>query len=44
MGRTKNKLARKDEWAHLDFVGQSDWTTKYLGLPEERFKLVPWNT
>mgnify|MGYP003624450733 CR=1 FL=1 len=44
MDFAKNKLAKKDEWAHLDFVGQSDWTTKYLGLPEERFKLVPWNT
>ena len=39
----KEKIAKKDEWAHLDFVGQSDWTTKYLGIPKERFKLVPWN-
>ena len=39
----KEKIAKKDEWAHLDFVGQSEWTTKYLGLPKERFKLVPWN-
>jgi hypothetical protein len=39
----KEKLAKKEEWAHLDFVGQSKWTTKYLGLPKERFKLVPWN-
>ena len=39
----KEKIAKKDEWAHLDFVGQSEWTTKYLGIPRERFKLVPWN-
>ena len=38
----KTKLLRKDEWAHLDFVGQSAWTTTFLGLPKERFKLVPW--
>ena len=37
----KTKLLRKDEWAHLDFTGQSEWTTKFLGLPKERFKLVP---
>ena len=36
------KLLRKDEWQHLDFTGQSAWTTKFLGLPQERFKLVPW--
>lgn len=36
------KLLRKDEWQHLDFTGQSVWTTKFLGLPKERFKLVPW--
>ena len=39
----KEKIAKKAEWANLDFVGQSEWTTKYLGLPKERFKLVPWN-
>lgn len=39
----KEKIGKKSEWAHLDFVGQSAWTTKYLGLPKERFKLVPWN-
>ena len=39
----KQKIAKKSEWAHLDFVGQSEWTTKYLNLPKERFKLVPWN-
>jgi len=38
----KTKLLRKDEWQHLDFVGQSAWTTKFLNIPEERFKLVPW--
>ena len=38
----KQKLERKYEWHQLDFVGQSEWTTKFLGLPKERFKLVPW--
>tara|TARA_B000000609_G_scaffold157167_1_gene151083 strand:- start:1459 stop:2124 length:666 start_codon:yes stop_codon:yes gene_type:complete len=38
----KTKLQRKDEWQHLDFTGQSEWTTNFLGLPKERFKLVPW--
>lgn len=40
----KIKISRKHEWAHLDFVGQSEWTTKYLSLPKERFNLVPWIT
>ena len=38
----KIKISRKEEWKNLDFVGQSEWTTKYLGLPKERFKLIPW--
>lgn len=38
------KLDRKHEWKDLDFVGQSAWTTKILGLPKERFKLIPWKT
>ena len=38
----KTKLSRKGEWQHLDFVGQSAWTTNFLNLPEERFKLIPW--
>lgn len=40
---SKAKLARKDEWSHMNFVEQSQWTTEFLGLPEERFKLNPWN-
>jgi len=36
------KLSKKDEWSHLDFVGQSKWTTEQLDLPEEQFKLVTW--
>ena len=38
----KTKIEHKHQWEHLDFVGQSAWTTKYLNLPQERFKLVPW--
>lgn len=36
------KLKYKDEWIHLDFVGQSKWTTEQLKLPKEKFKLVTW--
>jgi len=36
------KLKYKDEWKHLDFVGQSKWTTEQLKLPKEQFKLVTW--
>lgn len=39
----RTKISRKHEWEHLDFTGQSKWTTKFLGLPEERFKLTPWH-
>ena len=38
----KEKLNKKDEWKHLDFIAQSKWTTDYLNLPPENFKLVPW--
>ena len=38
----QNKIKHRDEWQHLDFVGQSEWTTQQLNLPAERFKLVPW--
>ena len=37
------KLKKKSEWAHLDFIAQSKWTTQVLNLPPENFKLVPWN-
>lgn len=36
------KLKYKDDWIHLDFVGQSKWTTEQLKLPKEKFKLVTW--
>ena len=39
---TNFKLKYKDEWIHLDFVGQSKWTTEQLKLPKEKFKLVTW--
>ena len=39
----KRKLDKKSEWQNLNFVEQSKWTTKFLGLPEENFKLVAWN-
>ena len=34
---------RKEEWIHLDFFGQSEWRTNYLGLSPEKFKMVVWN-
>ena len=38
----QTKIRHREQWQHLDFVGQSEWTTRYLNLPAERFKLVPW--
>jgi hypothetical protein len=35
--------SKRDEWLHLDFFGQSDWRTNYLGLSPEKFKNVVWN-
>mgnify|MGYP003129840715 CR=1 FL=1 len=40
--KTSTGRAKKDEWKHLDFIAQSKWTTDYLDLPPENFKLVPW--
>jgi len=31
-----------DHWMHLDFVGQAQFKTDYLGIEPERFKLVAW--
>ena len=39
----KIKLNKKSQWIGLDFIAQSNWTTKELNLPPENFKLVPWN-
>lgn len=38
----KEKIKRKSEWMHLNFVEQSKWTTEVLNLPPENFKMVPW--
>ena len=38
----KQKIKRKSEWMHLNFVEQSKWTTEVLNLPPENFKMVPW--
>jgi hypothetical protein len=35
-------LAKKDEWYHLDFFGQSAWKCTYLGIEHEQFKMVCW--
>lgn len=32
----------RDQWQHLDFVGQAQFKTDYLGIEPERFKLVAW--
>jgi hypothetical protein len=33
---------KRSEWIHLDFFGQSEWRTNYLGLSPEKFKNVVW--
>ena len=33
---------QRTEWMHLDFDGQTQYKTDYLGLEPERFKLVAW--
>lgn len=33
----------RDEWNNLDFFGQSEWRTNFLGLSPEKFKMVVWN-
>lgn len=35
--------SHKEEWINLDFFGQSEWRTNYLGLSPEKFKMVVWN-
>lgn len=35
-------LAKKEEWYHLDFFGQSNWKCDYLGIEHEQFKMVCW--
>ena len=41
---TKPLSTNTRSWADLDldFIAQSKWTTDYLNLPPENFKLVPW--
>lgn len=34
--------SKRNEWIHLDFFGQSEWRTNYLGLSPEKFKNVVW--
>jgi hypothetical protein len=34
--------SKRNEWIHLDFFGQSEWRTNYLGLNPEKFKNVVW--
>lgn len=33
----------RNEWNNLDFFGQSEWRTNFLGLSPEKFKMVVWN-
>lgn len=37
-------LQKKSEWFNLDFFEQSHWKCNYFGIPDERFKLVIWNS
>jgi len=34
--------ARRGEWAHLDYIGQSAWRHKFFNFMEEKFKNVMW--
>lgn len=34
---------KRDEWINLDFFGQSQWRTDFLGLSPEKFKMIVWN-
>ena len=38
----KRMLAKKDEWYNLDYFGQSHWKCQFVGMPDERFKVVTW--
>ena len=38
----RSMLSRKSEWHALDFFGQSSWKCAFLGVPDERFKMVAW--
>lgn len=35
-------LARKSEWYNLDYFAQSHWKCQFVGMPDERFKMVTW--
>jgi hypothetical protein len=37
-------IKRKKEWINLEFFEQSEWKCKYFGVPNERFKMVVWQT
>jgi hypothetical protein len=37
-------IDRKKEWINLEFFEQSEWKCKYFGVPNERFKMVVWQT
>lgn len=36
--------ARKKDWINLEFFEQSNWKCAYFGVPNERFKMVIWQT
>ena len=35
-------LERKSEWYNLDYFAQSHWKCQFVGMPDERFKMVTW--
>lgn len=35
-------LEHKSEWYDLDYFAQSHWKCKFVGMPDERFKMVIW--
>lgn len=40
----KDLIRKKEEWINLEFFEQSEWKCRYFGIPNERFKMVTWQT
>jgi hypothetical protein len=40
----RDLLLKKKEWINLEYFEQSAWKCKYFGVPNERFKMVIWQT
>lgn len=40
----KDLIEKKKEWMNLEFFEQSAWKCSYFGVPNERFKMVVWQS